>query len=151
MTATTRRSAAGWLATALGGTVGGVALGAVGFGLAVAYYDSVKPDAGLEALAGMFLCTAAGIYLGLVCGSIVALRLRGYQRRVPTGLVFATLATMSLIGWGAFGQEFLPEWDEGVILILALATVIPGSAWATRWLVGPRASGEPPPDRSPST
>ena len=121
----------GWLAMSIGGTLGGAALGAFAAFTCFTYFDN-QPNSGLEALGWSILWTVVGCFVGAGLGASLALRSRGYDRTIASGIVFTLLLVMLLTGWAFFGGEMTRRWDEGLVATLALVTAIPSAAWLAR-------------------
>ena len=84
----------GYLETAIGSLVGGVAGAFAGFALGILYVETFMPYAGLEGILPVFIGTVAGIALGIGVGTWGALRLRNRRAAGITGLVSAFLGTV---------------------------------------------------------
>jgi hypothetical protein len=137
-----KRLPTGWLATAIGGTLGAAALGAATFFGSLAYFDR-QPDSDLGDLGWAFLWAALGIYIGGVLGAAFALRLRNYDRAVVSGVLFAALVTALLLGWAFLAGQVMHTWDEGLLFFLAITTSVGISAWAARKVFSGRFPGGP--------
>ena len=129
-----RRAPNGWLATAIGGTIGGAACGAFAMFTAFAYFDR-QAESDLGDLGWVFLWTAVGINIGAAAGAAFLLRTRAYDRPVVSGILFAISVSALLIGWAFFAGQVTHAWDEGLLFFLAFATAIPLAAWGSRALV----------------
>ena len=92
----------GYVETAIGSLVGGVAGAFAGFVLGILYVDTFMPNAGLEGLLPPFLTMLAGITLGIGLGTWGALRLRKHLAAGITGLVAGFLGAVAAVFvlWG---------------------------------------------------
>lgn len=123
----------GWIATAVGGVIGGGIAGVIGLLAAFAYFDSqpiAAQDLGDLAWAAIFGAICG--YLGGAFGAAGALRLRGYHRQIASGFLFASLVAVAMVLWGYFGLTLSPDWDEEAVLVVVLAATIPLAAWISR-------------------
>ena len=130
-----RRASNGWIATAIGGTLGGAACGAFAMFTAFSYFDR-QAESDLGDLVWVLLWTAVGINVGAAAGAALLLRMRAYDRPIVSGILFAIGVSALLIGWAFFAGQVTHAWDEGLLFVLAFGTAIPLAAWGSRALVG---------------
>lgn len=141
------RSADGWMATALGGTIGAIVCGTAGMLVAIAYVDSGDYE-GLEGLGVLVIGTILAGLVGAALGAAGALKLRGHSRPVASGIVFSIAAGGLFTGIGLAVSATVPGWDEGPLLVVTIALAVIPSALLARAIAGRsesqnREEGEP--------
>lgn len=119
----------GWLATAVGGTLGTIGGGIFGVALSSAYVDTYQPNSGFEGLGTVIVGAALMALIGAVFGAAGALKLRRCNRPVASGVTFTVAGAAILLLLGSVGQLVVPAElhdDIGAVLLFTLSPILAG-------------------------